>query len=93
MRLKSKAEIQTAVNAAHGALGFQTSSAVNADAADKVYLCCAPYAAVYSDVNAIPIQAILTLALQLLPIIFGEGGFTIEKLTAILTLIQSIFTV
>lgn len=91
MQLKSKAEIVVALNATCGpAGGFMAPS--DADAlADKVSLCCAPYAAVYSSVNAIPIQAILTLALQLIQIIFGEGGFTIEKLTAILTLIQSIF--
>lgn len=90
MRLKSKAEIQAAVSAARGQFG---EPAPQADGmADMVQCYCAPYAAVYSSVEAIPIQALITLALQLLPIIFGEGGFTIEKLTAILTLIQSIFT-
>lgn len=88
MQLKSKAEIQAIITPI---LAKQGVGAPEHAIADQVHLCCAPYAAVYSEVNAIPIQAILTLALQLLPIIFGGGGFTIEKLTAILTLIQSIF--
>jgi hypothetical protein len=89
MQLKSKAEIEAAIAAVNAAGAF--AAVGTSEIADRVQLCCAPYAAVYSEVNAIPIQAILTLALQLLPIIFGDGGFTIEKLTAILTLIQSIF--
>lgn len=90
MQLKSKADVGDAIKAARTATGFAAADGP-VDPTETVMLCCAPYAAVYSDVGAIPIQALLTLALQLIPIVFGSEGFTIEKLTAILTLIQSIF--
>lgn len=89
MQLKSKAEIQAAIGAARSQFGV--SAPEGDDATAQVMLVCGPYAAVYGSVEAIAIPALITLALQLIPIIFGEGGFTIDKLTAILTLIQSIF--
>jgi hypothetical protein len=89
MQLKSKAEIGEAIVAACKAANCGV--AAGPGPIETVALVCGPYAAVYSGVNAIPIAALITLALQLIPIIFGDGGFTIEKLTAILTFIQSIF--
>lgn len=95
--MKTRDEIQAAIAAARGAQGFAGAD----DVTDQVMACCegadtytaaacAEFAA-GGDVGAVPFMLIIQLALQLVPIIFGEGGFTVEKLTAILSLIQSIF--
>lgn len=94
MQLKTRDEIQAEINQARGVHGF---AAADDDAADKVMALCAPHggtvaAARAEGVSAVPILALITLALQILPIIFGEGGFTIEKLQAVLQLVLSIFT-
>ena len=87
--MKTRDEIQAAIDAARGTQGF---AAADDGAADKVLECCAGIAALHPDgVAAIPIATIIALALQLLPIIFGDGGITIEKLQAVLSLILSIF--
>lgn len=94
MQLKTKDEIQAEINAVRGVHGF---AAAGDDAAAQVMLMCAPHgdtvaAARAEGVSAVPIMALITLALQIIPIIFGEGGFTIEKLQAVVQLILSIFT-
>lgn len=89
MQLKTRDEVHAAINAASGIQGF---AAADVSAADSVMAVCAPIAAMYDGVEAIPFPVIIALALQILPIIFGEGGFTIEKLQAVLQLILSIFT-
>lgn len=97
MQLKSKAEVQAAVNAAYGVQGFSAA----ADPTDAVMACCAgasaeteaavaAYAA-SGEVGAVPFLLIIQLALQLAPILFGPGGLTIEKVQAALQLILSIF--
>lgn len=94
MQLKTKDEIQAEINKARGTQGF---GAAADDAAEKVMALCTANsgvvnAAVSGDgVSAVPIMALITLALQILPIIFGDGGFTLEKLQQVLTLILSIF--
>lgn len=88
MQLKSKADVEAAINQAYSVSGF----AAAADApTDAVMTCCAGVAAMHADFGAIPIATIIALAMQLLPILFGEEGFTLEKLQAVLTLIASIF--
>lgn len=87
--MQTRDEIQAAINAARGAQGF---AAADDDAADQVLECCKGIAALHPDgVEAIPIATIIALAMQLLPIIFGEGGFTIEKMMAVLQMILGIF--
>lgn len=91
MQLKSKAEIGEAIGVACATVGMSGVSGP-VDPTEMVAVCCAPYAAVYSSVNAIPIPALITLAMQLVAIIFGGGPPTIEQLQAVLQLIMSIFT-
>lgn len=95
--MKSRDEIQAAIAAARATQGFAAAD----DVTDAVAACCAgadadtvaacEAFAAGVEVAAVPFALIIQLALQLIPIIFGEGGFTVEKLTAILSLIQSIF--
>jgi hypothetical protein len=89
MQLKSKAEVQSAINKACGVAGFEAAG--DGAVAEKVLECCKGVAAMHADVSAIPIATIVALAMQLLPIIFGQGGFTVEKLQAVLQIIVSIF--
>ena len=94
MQLKTRDEIQSEINQARGLQGF---AAANDDATDKVLALCANQgdmvaAATAENVSAIQFLPLIALALQIIPIIFGEGGFTIEKLQAVLQLIMSIFT-
>lgn len=91
MQLKSKAEIGDAIVVACKTVGTGVTAGP-VDPTETVAICCAPYAAVYSSVNAIPIPALITLAMQLVAIIFGGGPPTIEQLQAVLQLIMSIFT-
>jgi hypothetical protein len=98
--MKSRDEIHVAISRARVLNGFAHSESGD-DAADRVMACCTGVDAdtvaaceafaVGADVGAVPFMLIIQLAMQLIPIIFGEGGFTVEKLTAILSLIQSIF--
>lgn len=89
MNLRSNAEIESAVNRALATTGF--SAVAGAVTTDEVKKCCAGVAGMHDSLEAIPISTIIALAMQLLPILFGEGGFTLEKLQAILQLISEIF--
>lgn len=89
MQLKTRDEILAEINALRGTQGV---AAADDDVADDVLDLCSPVATMYPGVEAIPFTVIIALAMQLIPIIFGQGGFTIEKLQAVLQLILSIFT-
>lgn len=99
MQLRSKAEVETAISKAYGVTGFSAPAGVSCT--DKVMACCngasaetnAAVAQFVSggDVGAVPFMLILQLAMQIIPILFGEGGFTIEKLQAVMQLILGIF--
>lgn len=93
MQLKSKAEIAAAVQAAWGASSEGFAAADSSAVADRVHLCCAPYAAIYSSVNAIPWPVLIPLVMQIAAIIFSGAPPTLEQLQAVLQLIASIFTV
>ena len=88
MQLKTRDEIQAEINSARGLQGF---AADDGTAADAVMAACTPIAGMYAGVEAIPFPVIIALALQIIPIIFGEGGFTLDKLMSVLQLIASIF--
>lgn len=95
--MKTRDEIQSAIAAARGTQGFAAAD----DVTDAVMACCTgadadtvaaceAFAAT-GEVGAVPFALIIQLALSLIPIIFSDGGFTVEKLTAVLQLIASIF--
>lgn len=90
--MKTRDEIQAAIDAVRGVQGF---AADDDGAADKVLACCAGYESVLSSPDPsspIWLLKLIPLALEIIPIIFGEGGFTIEKLQAVLSLLLNIFT-
>lgn len=87
--MKTRDEIQADIDALRGAGGF---AAADDDAADKVLQLCGNVAAVAgNDVNAFDPVTLITLAITILPIIFG-GEFSLDKLTAVLELIKGIFS-
>lgn len=90
MQLKSKAEIQEAVSIARSVMGFAAVDGPD-DAADRVMALCHPVTQMYGNFAAVPLMTIVMLVMQIIPIIFGEGGFTMEKFQAVLQLIMSIF--
>lgn len=96
--MKSRDEIQAAIAAARGTQGFSAAD----DVTDAVMACCTgadadtvaaceAFARFDEVVGAAPLALIVQLALSLIPILFSEGGFTVEKMTAVLQLIASIF--
>lgn len=89
MQLKDKAEIQSLVNAARGAQGF---AAADDDAGEKIYALCAPVAAEFGDVNALPISTWFLLAAQIIPLTFGPDGLNPDNIIAVIKMIQQIFT-
>lgn len=89
MQVKSKAEIEAAVAQARGAVGF--AAPAGDDAAERISAFAARYSG-YSTVEALPVVALIELALQVLKIVF-DGEFTVEKLLAVIELIRNIFTV
>lgn len=98
MQLKSKAEVETAINQLFKSTGFAAVAGV--DSTTEVMSMCAPHAAsvaAYHEamaaggVSAIQFLPIIMLALQILPIIFGPDGFTPEKFQQIIQLILSVF--
>jgi hypothetical protein len=86
MQLKSRDEVQSEINAMSSLQGFASAG----DVADKVMAACAPFAA-HDSLEAVPFPMILQLVLQIIPIIFGEDGFSFEKMLAVLKLIEGIF--
>lgn len=90
MQLKSAADVELAINAiCFQATGF--AAVAGTSTTDEVMAACAGVAAMHASIEAIPIGTLIALAMQLIPIIFGEGGFTLDKLMAVLELIKSIF--
>lgn len=93
MKLKSDADIAQAVGSALTTAGF-AAPAAGSDTVDKVKACCAPVEAAFAgvaDVGAIPFNVLWPLVLQLIPILFGEGGITWEKIEAVLNVLKQIF--
>lgn len=98
MTLKDKAEIQSLVNDARGAQGF---AAADDDAAELIHACCsgvsAETAAAIEDfcaglpMAAAPFLLIVQVVLQILPLVFGPDGITLEKFQAILAMISQLF--
>lgn len=87
--MKTREQVQAEINALRGVHGF---AAADDDAAEKVLAGCTGVAALHpGGVAAIPIATIIALVMQVLPIIFGPDGFTIEKFLAVLQMILGIF--
>lgn len=90
MQLKPSADVELAINqVCFQSIGF--AAVAGSSTTEEVVKCCEGVAGMYADVSAIPWPVLIGLVTQLIPIIFGEGGFTIEKLQAVLQLILSIF--
>lgn len=88
MQLKSRDDILEIINNARGTQGF---AAADDSVADQVMAICGSVNIVCGTPEAFSPAIIIALAVQLLPLIFGDGSFTIDKLISVLNIIKDVF--
>ena len=85
MQLKSRDDVQAAVNAARGE-GFAAAG----DVTDEVVAACGPLEG-FASFEAIPFFTLLEIAFQVAQIIFGgDGAITIDKIKAVVEMLKTI---
>jgi hypothetical protein len=88
MQLKSREDIIAVIDNARSTQGFASA---DDDVADKVMAICGSVNIVCGTPEAFSPAIIIALAVQLLPLIFGDGSFTIDKLISVLNIIKDVF--